>query len=263
MPYGIRLKKTLSQHFMKEASFAERIIRSMDIRRGDLVLEIGPGGGVLTRPLLASPLERLFAVELDQRLYPLLRGQFNNDPRFQLVEEDFLKLNLARLTAEKRKLRIIGNLPYAITSPILFKILENRSIISDLTATVQKEVADRLTAPPGSKTYGIPSVLYQMYAETRMLFDIPRQAFFPVPEVDSAVFNARFLAQAAFPVRDEVFFKTLVKTVFGQRRKMLRNTIKPFIREETELGHVPIELNRRPETLSVREFAELSNFFYP
>jgi 16S rRNA (adenine1518-N6/adenine1519-N6)-dimethyltransferase len=263
MGYGIYLKKALSQHFMKEVSYAERIVQSMGIQQGDLVLEIGPGDGVLTRCLLSKPLERLFAVELDRRLYPLLTGQFGKDGRFQLIEKDFLKLDMSSIAMDARKLRVVGNLPYAVTSPILFKILENRSIIVDLTATVQKEVAERLTAPPGNKTYGIPSVFFQMHATIRLLFSIPRKAFFPVPDVDSAVVHVLFLPKAAFLVKDEAFFKTMVKTVFNQRRKMLRNTVKPFIKNESDIENAPVKLDRRPETLSVREFAELSDFFQP
>lgn len=260
MGSGIRLKKSLSQHFLRETGYADRIVLSMNVQEGDLVLEIGTGDGVLTGTLLSKPLERLFGVELDDRLYPFLRGQFGKDVRFQLIEKDFLKLDLSGIASGERKMRIVGNLPYAVTSPILFKILENRSIITDLTATIQKEVAERLTAPPGGKTYGIPSVFFQMYADTRMLFYIPRKAFFPVPKVDSAVVHVRFFPQAAFPVKDESIFRTMVKTVFGQRRKMLRNTLKPLVAQETDLKDAPIHLGRRPETLSVKEFAELSDF---
>jgi 16S rRNA (adenine1518-N6/adenine1519-N6)-dimethyltransferase len=257
---NIRPKKSLGQHFLKDGASARRIVESLGLQADDIVLEIGPGGGALTEWLMKSPAGQIIAVETDKRFSPGLLNRFGGDPRFRLIENDILKVDLAGLSQNK-KIRIVGNLPYMITSPILFRILENRAVVSDCTATVQKEVAERIVSPPGTKAYGIPSVLFQQYSESHILFYIPRSAFHPVPQVDSAVLKILFLSEPVYPVLNPFEFQNLVRTVFAQRRKMLRNTLKPFIQEETDIRRLPVDWTRRPETLSVREFVLLSDFF--
>lgn len=259
---SVRPLKRFSQNFLKDASFGRRLVESLEIRPGDVVLEIGPGQGVLTRCILDSPAEAVIGVEIERRCAEVLRTVFADEPRFRLIEGDFLKTRLSGLAPEGTKLRIVGNIPYAITSPILFKLLDERSEVSDFAFTMQKEVALRVAGKPGTKDYGIPSVLIQMAADVRVLFEIPRGAFRPIPGVDSAVLAGTFLDGPRFRVRDEGFFKGIVKKGFGQRRKMLRNTLK----SHWGGGPVPADLertlDRRPEDLSVEEWAGLADRLY-
>jgi 16S rRNA (adenine1518-N6/adenine1519-N6)-dimethyltransferase len=231
----------------------------MDVRSGDVVLEIGPGDGILTRCLLESPADRIVAVELDRRCAEWIRRLYGGENRFRLIEQDFLKVDLSMIAPEGGTIRVVGNIPYAITSPILFRLLDNRRHVRDFAVTVQKEVGRRVVSPPGSKAYGIPSVLFQLHAEVRELFDIPPGAFRPVPKVDSTVLYGRFLERPGVEVRDEPFFRTFVKTLFGQRRKMIRNTVKKWSLNNEGWGEMSRFLEMRPEDLSVKDFAELSN----
>jgi 16S rRNA (adenine1518-N6/adenine1519-N6)-dimethyltransferase len=263
MTPAIRPLRRFSQNFMKDASFAKRLADSMEIRPGDAVLEIGPGQGVLTRCLLDTPAAVVLGVEIDRRCAGILRSEFSGEPRFRLIEGDFLATDLGGLAAAGTKLRIAGNIPYAITSPILFRLLEERGTVSDFTFTMQKEVALRVAGRPGTRDYGIPSVLIQMAADVRVLFTIPRGAFRPVPGVDSAVLAGRFLETPRFPVSDEAFFRELVKRAFGQRRKMLRNTLRGYWSGGAVPSGLGPMLDRRPEDLSVEEWAALANRLAP
>jgi 16S rRNA (adenine1518-N6/adenine1519-N6)-dimethyltransferase len=253
----------LSQHFLRHALWAERIADAMGIRPGDTVLEIGPGDGALTQCLVRSGAGRVVAVELDRRFIPVLQDRFGTDPRFCAIQDDFLKVDLRALFLGTKPIRVTGNIPYTITSPILFRLLEYRGLVSDFTVTVQKEVAERLVGHPGTKAYGIPSVFFQLHADVEMLFIIPRGAFFPVPEVDSAVLRVRFRSAPVHPVAHPVFFESMVKAVFNQRRKMLRNTLKGLVPDPGVLDRSPVDLSRRPETLSVKEFALLADALAP
>ena len=158
---GIRPQKRLGQHFLRDRSIAERIIQSMSIGCEDRVLEIGAGEGVLTERLIESPARRIVAVELDSRLAGWLKGRFEQNERFEIIEADFLKLDLGPLFSGDWKIRAVGNIPYSITTPILFRLLDDREKVRDVTVTLQKEVGERIISPPGCKAYGIPSVLFQ------------------------------------------------------------------------------------------------------
>lgn len=254
---GVKPNKALSQHFLIDDCVSDQIVRSMALQPGDSLLEIGPGEGVLTDRLMQSACSRLTAVELDRRLSMFLKIRYENDSRFHLVENDFLKEDFALLAGEE-KIRVVGNLPYAITSPILFRLLDHRHQIQDITVMVQKEVADRLNSGPGCKAYGIPSVLFQLLADVEHVVDVPPEAFNPPPRVNSSVIRITFLKVPRAPIHDFEAFRTLVRTAFGQRRKMLRNTVKPWL-ESTGHQTLPVELTRRPESLSVEEWAALSN----
>ncbi|MBN2201050.1 ribosomal RNA small subunit methyltransferase A [bacterium] len=258
----VRPLKRFSQNFLKDASFGRRLVESLDIRPGDVVLEIGPGQGTLTRCILDSPAASVIGVEIDRRCAEVLRRDFLDEPRFRLIERDFLKTRLSGLAPEGTKLRIIGNIPYAITSMILFKLLDERPQVRDFAFTMQKEVALRVAGRPGTKDFGIPSVLIQMAADVRILFAIPRGAFRPIPGVDSAVLAGVFLDGPRFPVRDEAFFRALVKKGFGQRRKMLRNSLKPYWGGGPDPAGLERTLDRRPEDLSVEEWAGLADALY-
>ena len=251
--------KRLGQHFLRDRSLSQRIVESLGIGESDQILEIGPGEGALTEFLLESSAERIVGVEIDRRLAGGLRRRFGHDPRFELLEEDFLKLDLLTIIKVQKKIRVVGSLPYNITSPILFKILDHRRDVQDLTVAVQKEVGERIASPPGTKSYGIPSVLFQLFSQMDVLFSISRNAFSPKPEVDSLVLRLKFYETPLYNVKDALFFRLLLKTVFGQRRKMLKNTLKALVEDERMLHAVSLDLHRRPEELSVADFVELSN----
>jgi 16S rRNA (adenine1518-N6/adenine1519-N6)-dimethyltransferase len=259
MGTGIRPLRRFSQNFLTDPAFARRLVSAFDPKPSDTILEIGPGEGVLTRELLASGAGRVIAVEIDTRCSRWLRSEFAGEPRFHLIEGDFLKTDLEPLRPEGGKLRVAGNIPYAITSPILFRLLDLRDGVRDFALTMQKEVAERLASPPGSKAYGIPSVLFQLHADIRILFLIPPGAFRPAPSVESAVLYGAFLDAPRWPVRDESFFRGLVKTAFGQRRKMLRRSLSGRLRSESVRERLNEFLERRPETLSVREWTILAD----
>jgi len=259
VPAAIKPLKRFSQNFLRDPFYARKLVEAMAVQAGDTVLEIGPGDGILTRCLLESPADRIIAVELDRRCAEWIRRLFAGEARFLLIEQDFLKADLSSINPAGGKIRIVGNIPYAITSPILFRLLDNRRRIHDFAVTVQKEVGQRVVSPPGCKAYGIPSVLFQLHAEVRELFGIPPGAFQPVPKVDSTVLYGRFFERPKYEVRDEAFFRTFVKTLFGQRRKMIRNTIKKWSLDNKGWGEMSRFLDMRPEALSVEDLAVLSD----
>lgn len=187
-------KKSLGQHFLVDPQKHERIVETVAPKAGDIVIEIGPGTGLLTRQLLDTPLAKLIAFELDSRAVPELREMFASEgDRFQVFEQDFLQANLHDLASTAgRKLRVVGNIPYYITSPILFKLIDERESVRGAVLLVQLEVAERLTAKPRTKAYGIPTVLANFFGEVTLRFRVPRGAFRPVPNVDSALVQIDF-----------------------------------------------------------------------
>jgi len=256
---SLRLHKNIGQHFLKDKHIAEKIVNTADIEKGDWILEIGPGDGMLTQYLLNTAAEKVTAVEIDRRFADLLQKKFTRMENFEVICKDFLKCADEFFMNINRKIKVLGNLPYYITSPILFKLLDYRSNILSSVFTVQREVADRLTSDPHSKTYGIPSVLFQLYSEVEQVFSISRNSFFPVPEVDSSVVRIIFFENPAYPLENEEFFRILLKKLFSQRRKMIRNTLKTVIRDKKLLNELSIDLTKRPENLTIKQFVQLSN----
>ncbi|MBN1894026.1 ribosomal RNA small subunit methyltransferase A [bacterium] len=259
---GIRPRKRLSQNFLRNRNVAKLMAESLHVEEGDVVLEIGPGEGVLTGWLLGSPAAAVFAVEVDERCIRWLNERFGEDGRLTVLRSDILTVRFDDLPVRERKIRVIGNLPYHLTSPILFHVLEQRSFVKDMTVMVQREVGRRLAAPPGSKEYGIPSVIFQLVSDVRLLFPVSKKSFSPVPKVDSAVVQAVFLENPRFRVNDWEFFVRFVRTVFNQRRKMLRNTIKPFLPGPDSASSPPVDLSARPEACSVSDLVLLANFLH-
>ena len=249
----IRAKKFLGQHFLKDLSIAQRIVETLPVTEQTAVLEIGPGMGVLTQFLLQNPNIDLTVVELDRESVPYLRKHF---PALEnkVIEADFLKLNLSEIY--KDNFFIIGNFPYNISSQIFFKLLEYRDQVPCLAGMIQKEVAERITAPHGSKTYGILSVLLQAYYDVEYLFTVSERVFDPPPKVKSAV--VRLTRNGVEKIGcNEILFRKVVKTAFNQRRKTLRNSLKTLITKNNPANN-PI-FDKRPEQLSVAEFIELTN----
>ena len=255
----IRPKRSLGQNFLRDENIARKIVRAMDPQRDDVVVEIGPGEGVLTRHLIPV-VKKLIAVEIDVRAVDRLKNEFSAQD-VEIVHGDFLEFDFSLAqTRFGKPVRAIGNIPYQITSPILFHLLDHRAHVQDITLMIQKEVADRIVAGPGNKEYGILSVFCQLLTDVRKLFDVSPNAFFPKPRVVSSVVHFFPLKSSRYPMADEAFFRTMVRSVFGKRRKTLRNSLKYFLGEqEPDLSVVEIDLRRRPEDLSIRELVELSN----
>lgn len=250
-------KKSLGQNFLVDGNIARKIVDHFTPQPDDTIVEIGPGLGVLTK-YLAPVGCRYIGIEIDERLAPQLQEQFAAWPRVEIRHADFRKVNLAEL-AGGEKLRIIGNIPYHITSSIIFAAFAHHGVLRDMMLTVQKEVAERIVATPqsGGKDYGILSVVSQTFADTEILFTMSKHVFRPKPEVDSAVVRWTFRPPPE-DLSDADFYLQMVKAVFGQRRKTLRRSLAAFLRREVPAPG-PIDLQRRPEDLSVGELIRLAN----
>ena len=250
----VRAKKSLGQHFLTDQSVAKSIVAALSADdaapRG--VLEIGPGMGVLTQYLLERPDIDLKAVELDNESVDYLLAHF---PAINgnLIYADYLKLNVHTLFQDKY--RVIGNFPYNISSQIFFKILEDKDLVPEVVCMIQKEVADRIAEKPGSKTYGILSVLLQAWYDIDYVLSVGPGAFAPPPKVKSAVIRLRRNGRTELGC-DEKLFKTVVKTAFNQRRKTLRNALKPLLREDADTSDPVFDL--RAERLGVEDFVALT-----
>jgi 16S rRNA (adenine1518-N6/adenine1519-N6)-dimethyltransferase len=249
---GVRAKKHLGQHFLKDENIASRIADSLSLEGYQHVLEIGPGMGVLTKFLLKKNC-KVWVVEIDTESIDYLKNHYLHLSD-RMFSEDFLKMNLPEVF-HGEPLAVIGNFPYNISSQIVFKTLENREYIPEFSGMFQKEVAQRIAAGPGSKTYGILSVLTQAFYDVSYLFTVPPSVFDPPPKVDSGVIRLTRKDDFKLPV-DETFFFKVVKTAFNQRRKTLRNSLKSFQISDKLKEDVIFAL--RPEQLSVQQFVELS-----
>lgn len=250
----VKPKKFLGQHFLKDLKVAQDIADTVDACPELPVLEVGPGMGVLTQYLL--PKQRpLKVVELDYESVAYLREAF---PLLEdnIIEDDFLKMNLTRLF-DGKPFVLTGNYPYNISSQIFFKMLENKDLIPCCTGMIQKEVAERMAAGPGSKTYGILSVLMQAWYKVEYLFTVHEHVFNPPPKVKSAVIRMTRNDTTQLGC-NEALFKQVVKTTFNQRRKTLRNSIKPILGKDCSLTQDAL-FDKRPEQLSVQQFIDLTN----
>ncbi len=248
--FTVKPKKALGQHFLKDTEIAARIAATLDDYKSVPVLEIGPGMGVLTRPLLEKGLD-LTVIELDRESVEYLSIHF---PELQgrILGEDFLKCNLSQLF--DTPFCVIGNYPYNISSQIFFKVLDYKDRIPCCSGMIQKEVAERLASPPGNKSYGILSVLLQAWYDIEYLFTVSEQVFDPPPKVKSAVIRMTRNATTDLGC-NEALFKRVVKTAFNQRRKTLRNSLKPLVAAPLMTDKI---YSLRPEQLSVKDFVELT-----
>ncbi|MCM2358453.1 MAG: 16S rRNA (adenine(1518)-N(6)/adenine(1519)-N(6))-dimethyltransferase RsmA [Geobacteraceae bacterium] len=261
----IRAKKALGQNFLTDRGVLARIARLVERGPDASILEVGPGLGALTR-LLAEEGARVVAVELDRQLVPLLAREFAGCGNVELVQADILKTDLAQLLLPRwpGQWQVAANLPYNISSPVLFHFMENRSLFSRLVLMLQREVGERLVAQPGTKEYGILSVLFRLHFDINREFIVKPGSFHPVPKVDSVVLSFTPLPAPRVEVGDEPFFRRVVKAAFGQRRKTLWNCLKRLGLEcaDRELAEALagcwIEGTRRGETLSLEEFAVLT-----
>jgi 16S rRNA (adenine1518-N6/adenine1519-N6)-dimethyltransferase len=260
MDHSIRAKKSLGQNFLRDPNYLKKIVDAARVGPEDQVLEIGPGLGHLTR-VLVSRARKVLALELDERLIPLLRKEFSMILNIEIVQADAIDYPYEAL---QDRWKVVANLPYNISTPIIQKLVACRDKFTTLTLMLQQEVAERVASLPGGKEYGYLSVLVQLYAEPRIEFMVPPSAFSPKPEVNSAVITLTIRDRPAVVVSDEIFFVRVVKAAFSQRRKTLRNALKqlnvPAEKMAMVLIKTGIDLSRRAETLTVKEFGLLADY---
>ena len=264
--HDFRHSKSLGQNFLSDKNIIDAIIEGSEIGAEDLVIEIGPGMGVLTAAA-AECASRIVAVEIDRHLIPILTETLENYDNVEIINADVMKTDLSEVVEKYRtlgKVRIIGNLPYYITTPIVMKLLEERVPADSITIMMQKEVADRIKASPGSKTYGALSVAVGFYCTVRHIANAPKEVFVPRPKVDSTVIRLDVRQERPVDLVDEKLFFETIKKGFGQRRKTLLNSltgIRGMSKESIAavLADCGIDSRRRAETLSMSEFADLAN----
>jgi len=265
--YNIKPRKRLGQSFLLDINTIHKIAAAGGISSDDVVVEIGAGIGVLTKDIAQSA-RRVIAVEIDPQLVTALQEQLDGHDNVEISSGDILKFDFALIAEQyKTKVKVIGNIPYNISSPVIFHLLSYRSVISDFTLMLQKEVVERLVAPPDNKSYGVPSVILQMFAAVEKVLDVPATCFYPRPKVESAVISGAFRERPLVALADEEFFIKLVKAAFAQRRKTLLNNLKraalmtnvPEEKIREALEEARIDGRRRGETLTVAEFGHLAN----
>ena len=254
-----RARKRFGQHFLHDQEVIQRLLIAIAPQPGQHLVEIGPGRGVLTEPLLEA-LGELDAVELDRDLVAYLRTRMAGRG-LRLYEADALNFNFTALRQDTRPLRIVGNLPYNISTPLLFHLLAQMDAIADMHFMLQKEVVQRMAAPPGGGDYGRLSVMTQIACRVEYLFSVAADAFTPAPKVDSAVVRLVPYIQSPVVVNDPAQFAQLVAQAFSQRRKTLRNSLRGRV-DEAQWRDVGIDPGVRPETLSPQQFAVLSNYLF-
>jgi 16S rRNA (adenine1518-N6/adenine1519-N6)-dimethyltransferase len=248
-------KKSLGQNFLRDENVARNIVESLELHSDDVVVEIGPGQGALTKHL-SSRVKGVLAVEIDERAIEVLRETLGDSVK--LIHADVRKVSLASLAREyQAPVRVVGNIPYNITSEILFWLFDSSQSVRDATLMVQLEVARRFVAQPGTKEYGILSVFSQFYSTPEYLFKVSRNSFYPRPNVDSAV--VRFRLRSQLPACNRGLFKAVVRGTFGKRRKTLRNGLRYMGFSDDQLEAVSFDLTRRPEDLTLEDFLELTN----
>lgn len=250
-------RKRFGQNFLHDHSIISNILANIQAQANEHWVEIGPGMGALTEPLLKKGV-RLDVVELDRDLVALLKDKFKHQANLQIHSADALKFDFAALADTSEKLRVIGNLPYNISTPLMFHLLDNAYCIEDMHFMLQKEVVDRICAEPGSKKYGKLSIMMQYYCAAEPLFDVPPESFDPAPKVVSAVVRLVPHPQPPVAVNDVNKLNRVVTEAFSQRRKTLRNALKKLITEE-QMAALAIDPTLRAENIPLHDFAKLSN----
>lgn len=252
----------LGQHFLHDANIIQRIIRIAELKPHETVLEIGAGRGILTKAL-AQKVRQVLSIELDQKLESELRTTLDPFPNVRLFFEDALRFPLETLPDP---FKVVANLPYYLSTPLLFRLLDFRTKITALVLMLQREVANRIVASPGGKDYGSLSVALQYYTEPKVAFRVSRSCFSPPPKVDSVVLQITIRQSPPFEVRNEAFFLSVVKKSFSHRRKVIKNSLRDsgFSSDILESGAltVGLDLNRRAETLSMHEFGAFSDILF-
>ena len=264
--YGFKFSKGLGQNFIIDENIVEKILNGADISENDFILEVGPGIGVMTKAM-AERAKKVVSVEIDSTLIPVLEETLAESNNVKIINEDILKLDINKVIEEEFNgvaPKVIANLPYYVTTPIIMRFLEENIPVEDIVVMIQKEVGERIGASPNSKTYGSLSVVIQYYSNPTVVAKVPRTVFMPQPNVDSIVVRLNILKSPKVELLDkEIFFKT-VKSAFSMRRKTLLNTISAGFSMDKEMVRnifekADIDYKRRGESLSIYEFAELSN----
>lgn len=250
-------RKRFGQNFLHDQNIIQRIVNSIDPKQTDHIVEIGPGQGAITRKLLDS-CQHLDAVELDRDLAAYLEETLGSDERFTLHQGDVLKFDFSTLTDKPRSLRVVGNLPYNISTPCMFHLLNTSALIQDMTFMLQLEVVHRLAAQPGEDHFGRLGLMMQYYCEVEHLFDVPPTAFTPQPKVCSAIVRLTPHRVPPVQVQDVRCLQDVVRVAFTQRRKTLKNSLRTLI-SEADLNKLPIDMGLRPENLSLADYAMISD----
>ncbi len=253
-----KARKRFGQNFLVDENIIERIVRAIGPRETDKLVEIGPGQGAITA-LLLGRCPSLTAVELDRDLIPMLEFKFREYPEFTIIEKDALKFDFGTLVDEGQQLRIVGNLPYNISTPLLFHLLSFRGKVQDMHFMLQKEVVDRLSAVPGEKAFGRLSVMVQYFCRVQGLFPVPPQSFRPAPKVESAIVRLVPHQELPHPAKDEKLLERIVAVAFQQRRKTLRNALKPLF-PDLDPAQLPVDASQRPEALGVKDYVALADY---
>jgi len=262
--YGLIPKKRLGQHFLVDRNILSKVIRAAGIEETDVVLEVGPGLGVLTLAL-AKEAKKVIAVEIDKKLVEILQEKVADCPHVEIIRKDIMEVDFNDLIeGGGQPLKVVANLPYQISTPLLFRFIESRSVFASLTLMLQKEVAERMTATPGGKDYGPLSIFTQIVSDFSIQFLIKPSAFFPPPKVDSAVVHMVWKKRPWAEVEDIEWFRRVVKGSFGYRRKTLMNALKHSGLSLTEEGaermkRIGIDPQRRPETLTIEDYVRLAD----
>lgn len=256
-PNDHQARKRFGQNFLHDQNIINKIIRTINPKQTQNIVEIGPGQGALSYPLLDT-LGKLNAVEIDRDLIQLLNQRSTEHGELIIHEGDALKFNFHQLAQTDNKLRLVGNLPYNISTPLIFHLLEFLDDIDDMHFMLQKEVVQRMSAEPNTKTFGRLSVMLQWYCDVDYLFDIPANAFIPAPKVVSSLVRLRPKAEPLSTLNNPEQFARLVNRIFQQRRKTLRNILKDYLTAD-DIQALGIAPTARPETLSLLNFAALSN----
>ena len=260
MIHSVKPLKKYGQNFLTNRNYAEKIVAALSICPEDVVLEIGAGTGAITAVLQHYPYRKIVCLEIDERCIRVLQEKFAD--RAEIIHDSILNFPLAEFAATvKSKIKVVGNIPYHLTSAILFKLLDDRKYIAQLVIMIQQEVADRLLALPHSREYGIPSVLFGTYTQMVRLFKVGRQNFFPVPNVDSTVLQFTFEEQSG-DIPDHDLYRQVVRQCFQMKRKIIRNNLRRFLKEEWLEQITSVPLHVRPEDLSVEQYVKLTNEIY-
>ena len=269
--YGITANKSLGQNFLIDDNVVENIVKSANIQKNDIVIEIGPGLGTLTNELLRVA-KKVICIELDERMIKILKERFLLYDNIEIINEDILKADLNKIVLDEKNngdvgnFKIVANLPYYITTPIIMKLLEKEKCYESITVMVQKEVAERLCADPGSRNAGAITYTVDYYSKAEKILDVPKESFIPSPEVDSEVIKLTIRNQLKIELNNEELFFKLIKLAFMQRRKTLLNALSSnneIFKNKEQLREILKELNidekTRGENLKLEQFAQIAN----
>ena len=260
--YGLRANKKLGQNFLINESIIYDIVKKANVTKEDVVIEIGPGLGSLTKELINNA-KKVIAIELDPNMIDILKSRFGIFDNFEVIYGDVLKLDLEEMIKGYDSVKVVANLPYYITTPIIMKLLEDKLKIKSITVMVQKEVGERICATHKDKEYGAITVSVQYYSEPQIIIDVPKENFLPAPEVDSCVIRLDMREKPLVSLKDEKLFFRLVKGAFTQRRKTINNSLTCSGKSKEEiiaaLNKLGIDSKLRAENLSIQQYADIAN----